>query len=151
MIVYRCTLLKHLAGALSGEGAARYGGRWNSKGMPVIYTAESRIMAVLELVIRQPIDKICADFRIVPLEIPETFVQPRLPANWKDDESISRRIGDAFLQDTGNLVIKVPSALLSNSFNYLINPLSPKLAHIKILKEEPILMDKRLLEALRKQ
>lgn len=150
MIVYRCTLLKHLGGTLSGEGAARYGGRWNSKGVPVIYTAESRIMAVLELLIRQPIDKICADFRIVPLDIPETMVQPRLPVHWKDDESISRRVGDLLLQNTANLIIKVPSALLSNSFNYLINPLSPKVAHVKILKEEPILMDKRLLEALRK-
>ena len=150
MIVYRCTLLKHLSSVLSGEGAARYGGRWNSKGIPVIYAAESRIMAVLELVIRQPIDKICADFRIMPLEIPETFVQPRLPGNWKDDEAISRRIGDELLQNTDNLIIKVPSALLANSFNYLINPLSPGVAHLKLLKEEPILMDKRLLEALRK-
>ncbi len=150
MIVFRCALLKHVTTTLTGDGAARYGGRWNSKGVPVIYTAESRIMAVLELLIRQPIDKICADFRIVPIEFTETFTQPRLPPDWKENERTSRRVGDDALQNRNNLVIRVPSALLANSFNFLINPLSTKISQVKLHKEEPILMDERLMEALRK-
>jgi RES domain-containing protein len=150
MIFYRCTLESHLDNTLSGEGASRYGGRWNSKGVPVIYTAESRIMAVLELVIRQPIDKICSDFRILPIQAPDNFMQPKIPADWKEDELITQRLGDGLLRNKDNLIIKVPSALLSNSYNYLINPLSAAIKEVKILKPELILLDDRLLQALRK-
>jgi RES domain-containing protein len=150
MILYRCSLEIHVAHTLTGEGAARYGGRWNSKGVPVIYTAESRIMAVLELVIRQPIDKICADYKIQPLDVPDEFVQPKIPPQWKEDESVTKRLGDRWLRNKDNLVIKIPSALLANSFNYLINPLCAKITDVKLLKPEPILLDNRLLEALRK-
>lgn len=149
MIVYRCTLEAHVENTLMGEGAARYGGRWNSKGIPVIYTAESRIMAILELVIRQPIDKICSDYRVVPLEIPDSVTTPKLPGRWKEDERITRKIGDDLLRK-GVFLIQVPSALISNSYNYLINPLSPEIKKVKLLAIEPILMDQRLLEALRK-
>jgi RES domain-containing protein len=150
MILYRCTLESHIDNTLSGDGASRYGGRWNSKGVPVIYTAESRIMAVLELVIRQPIDKICSDFRIVPLQAPDNFIQPKIPSGWKEDELITQKLGDTLLRNRENLIIKVPSALLSNSYNYLINPLSMAIQEVKILKPELILMDDRLLQALRK-
>jgi RES domain-containing protein len=150
MIIFRCTLESHIAGTLSGEGALRYGGRWNSKGVPVIYAAESRIMAVLELLIRQPIDKICAQYKILPLDIPDTIFQPKIPAHWKEDELVSRKLGDELLKNRNNLVIKVPSALLSNSYNYLVNPLSPKIDQVRLLSPEAILMDDRLLEALRK-
>jgi RES domain-containing protein len=150
MILYRCSLEIHLANTLSGEGALRYGGRWNSKGVPVIYTAESRIMAVLELVIRQPIDKICADYRIQPIEVPDEHIQPKIPAQWKEDESVTKRLGDQWLKNKNNLIIKVPSALLASSFNYLINPNALRIDEVKLLKNEPILLDNRLLEALRK-
>lgn len=107
-------------------------------------------MAILELVIRQPIDKVCSDFRILPISIPDEITEPKLPPDWRTDESISKRIGDHILGNKNHLVIKVPSALLSNSYNYLINPLSPAVSRIKLLKPETILMDNRLLEALRK-
>jgi RES domain-containing protein len=150
MILYRCTLESHIDNTLSGEGAFRYSGRWNSKGVSVIYTAESRIMAVLELVIRQPIDKICSDFRILPIQTPDNFIQPKIPEDWKEDELITQRLGDSLLRNKDNLIIKVPSALLSNSYNYLINPLSADIKEVKILKPELILLDDRLLQALRK-
>jgi RES domain-containing protein len=98
MIVYRCTLERHISNTLSGDGASYYGGRWNSKGVPVIYTAESRIMAVLELVIRQPIDKICSEYRILPIEAPDDVTVPKLPARWKEDDRITRKVGDDLLR-----------------------------------------------------
>jgi RES domain-containing protein len=150
MIVYRCTLEEHITGMLSGEGAARYGGRWNSKGVPVVYAAENRIMAVLELLIRQPIDKIYSDYRVLPIELPDDTFIPKLPVHWKENESITRKTGDELLRGGIHLLIKVPSALISNSYNYLINPLSPKIQKVKLLMPETILMDNRLLEALRK-
>jgi RES domain-containing protein len=150
MIVFRCSLEAHLASTLAGEGAMRYGGRWNSKGVPAIYTAESRILAVLELVIRQPIDKICAEYRILPIEVPDKVMEPKIPHRWKHDESITRKIGDSLLKDTGTLVVKIPSALLANSYNFIINPRSNQITKVKLLQPEQILMDNRLLEALRK-
>jgi RES domain-containing protein len=150
MIVFRCTLEAHIESTLTGEGALRYGGRWNSKGIAAIYTAESRILAVLELVIRQPIDKICADYRILPIEVPDKFVEPKIPQKWKQDESITRKIGDNFLKNSEHLLIKIPSVLLANSFNYIINPRSSEISQIKLLQPEQILLDRRLLEALRK-
>jgi RES domain-containing protein len=151
MIVYRCTLERHISNTLSGDGAAQYGGRWNSKGVPVIYSAESRIMAVLELVIRQPIDKICSEYRILPIEAPEDMMTvPKLPAHWKEDERVTRKIGDDLLRKGDHLLIKVPSALISNSYNYLINPFSIEIQKVRLMEPETILMDSRLLEALRK-
>ena len=150
MIVFRCSLDIHIPATLAGEGAFRYGGRWNSKGVAAIYTAESRILAVLELVIRQPIDKICSDYRLLPLDIPDNVVEPKVPQKWKQDESITRKIGDNLLRNPDNLVIKIPSALLAKSFNYIINPRCPQLSQVKMLEPEPILLDNRLLEALRK-
>jgi RES domain-containing protein len=150
MIVFRCSLDIHLESTLTGEGAMRYGGRWNSKGIAAIYTAESRILAVLELVIRQPIDKICAEYRILPIQVPDKFVEPKIPQKWKQDEAISRKIGDNLLKNQEHLLIKIPSALLANCYNYIINPRSPEISHVKLLQPEPILLDNRLLEALRK-
>lgn len=150
MIVFRCTLETHNENTLTGEGAMRYGGRWNSKGVAAIYTAESRILAVLELVIRQPIDKICADYSILPIEVPDKFVEPKIPQKWKQDESITRKIGDNLLKSSEHLLIKIPSVLLANSFNYIINPRSAEISQVRLLQPEQILLDIRLLEALRK-
>jgi RES domain-containing protein len=150
MIVFRCTLDIHIPTTLSGEGAFRYGGRWNSKGVSVIYTAESRIMSILELLIRQPIDKIASNYRILPIEIPMRFIEPDLPENWKEDPKRTQRIGDDLLKVKENLIIRVPSALLSNSYNFLINPMGDNFDKVRLLDTEPILIDQRLLTALRK-
>ncbi len=136
---------------LTGAGASMYGGRWNSIGVPAIYAAESRIMAILEIVIRQPIDKIAAEFRLIPIEIGEQIFEPVLPDKWRGDESISREIGDTILREPNTLVFKVPSALLSHSFNYVINPSHPHInTTIKVLETEKILLDDRLLSILSK-
>ena len=136
---------------LSGVGALKYGGRWNSIGVPAIYVAESRILAILEILIRQPIDKITNDFRIVPIEINGEYLTPDLPRNWKQNELISKEIGDGLLNDPETLFFKVPSALLTDSYNFVINPNHPQLTKtLKVLPPEKILMDERLLQALRK-
>ncbi len=151
MIVYRCSLEKHIVGMLYGTGAFQYGGRWNSIGTPAIYCAESRIMAILEILIRQPIDKIATDFRIIPIEIDGAYTTPTLPATWKEDFIVTREIGDALLKNPSVLAFKVPSALLAESYNFVINPIHPAIkTSIKVLKPEKILLDDRLLEALRK-
>ena len=151
MIVYRCSLDKHISGMLSGAGALKYGGRWNSIGTAAIYTAESRMMAILEILIRQPIDKIANDFRIIPVEFDGNYISPDLPKNWKKDIVITQEIGDKILNDPSILAFKVPSVLLAESYNFVINPLHPDINNlVKVLTPEKILMDDRLLKALRK-
>jgi RES domain-containing protein len=143
MIVYRCVRRKFATNPLSGEGAKELGGRFNSVGVPVVYACEHRAMAILELAIRQPISQIAEDFVIIPIEIPESNVSPTLIVGWEKNQLSTKEEGDKLLK-AGNLVIKVPSSLLNNCYNYLINPKSDKITEAKALAPEPILLDERI-------
>lgn len=150
MIVYRCSLHKW-AGDLSGTGAYLHGGRWNSPGTRVIYTAENNVLAAFEIALRVPIDQLSRNYVMTPIEIPDEagiFV-PRLARNWNLDINVARQAGDAFLKDNNHLLMKVPSALISDAFNYLINPGHPMITKVKPQPARTILFDKRLMDMIR--
>lgn len=143
MIVFRCVRRKFATNPLSGEGAKEFGGRFNSVGVPAVYASEHRAMAILELSIRQPISQIAEDFVIIPIEIPESNVLLKLNGGWEKDQDSTKAAGDKLLKE-GNLVLKVPSSLLNNCYNYLINPKSNNISKAKALEPEPILLDERI-------
>lgn len=150
MIVYRCSLRKW-AGDLSGAGSYIHGGRWNSPGTRLIYTAENNVLAAFEVALRVPLDQISRNYVMIPIEIPDEAegVAPKLPKTWNTDMNVSRQAGDAFAKEGKHLLMKVPSALISDAFNYLVNP-AHKLIE-KVIPQEPrtILFDKRLMEMIR--
>lgn len=150
MKVYRISKNKYL-NDLSGEGARLFGGRWNKKGFPMLYTSESLALSVLELLVHLDSQFVKGGFSYMELEIPEEIdieiVNPAiLNQNWRQHPPLS------FLQDYGTqwlrtqeaLVLKVPSAVLPTSSNYLINPKHPDIDKIKIIAVGDLNLDSRL-------
>lgn len=149
MILYRLTRLTY-ANDLSGAGAKSFGGRWNSKGNAMLYLASSRSLAVLEVLVHLPPSIIPNGYCMVTIEAPDDFEvvdTEELPQNWTDspDDYNLKQIGDRFLSLNKNLLLKVPSSIVTEEFNYLANPLNAAAAKLKILKTEPFSFDDRLL------
>lgn len=146
MIVYRCSTLQW-AKDISGTGASLYGGRWNNPGTFMLYTAENNILAALEIAIRIPLEQISKDYVMVPIEIPDADAYiPKLSKTWYKEQELTRTLGDNFAIQGSHLLMKVPSALISDAYNYLINPHHALARKITVKEPRSILMDKRLAE-----
>lgn len=149
MVVYRITDCKYV-NDLSGRGAALYGGRWNSKDTYIVYTAENRALALLETVVhigRIPTNGYC----IAEIEIPddsiESFPLNKLPADWATNPppDYLKVIGDNFIAANKYLMLRIPSALMIEDHNYLLNPAHPFFKKVKFVNQRQIKIDERLL------
>lgn len=150
MIVYRLARFKY-SNNLSGKGAEKTGGRWNSKGTALLYTSESRALCTAEIAVHTPLGCVPDDYVMIAVEIPDNASMKQidpddLPANWKSfpHPHATQEIGDRFVSDNKNLVLKVPSAIVQGDFNYLINPSHPDFDKIRISGSEPFEFDTRL-------
>jgi RES domain-containing protein len=149
MIVFRLSKSR-FSKDLSGRGAELVGGRWNSKGLPMLYTSSSRALCTAEIAVHCPLGIVPFDYEIIEIEIPETSIQiiqeNQLSGNWKQfpHQNFIKKIGDEFLKKNEFLVLKVPSAVVSGDFNYLINPFHATFSEVKIIKIEKFEFDKRL-------
>jgi RES domain-containing protein len=150
MILYRCALKKWIKD-LSGKGAYLHGGRWNSPGRFMVYAAENNVLAALEVALRIPLESISSDYLMISLEISGSIpiYRPKLPGNWNLQTEVTRSIGDEFIKKGKYLLMKVPSALITDSFNFLINPNHPDIKKMKLMEPRTILFDKRLMEMIR--
>lgn len=149
MLLYRITNAKY-ANDLSGNGARLYGGRWNSEGRPMIYLASSRSLAVLESLAHLSPTNLPDDIFMLIIEVANDFMEVNiktLPDNWNEypEPNILKQIGNSFLQKNEPLLLKVPSAIVKEEFNYLMNPLHPKVTEVKIISKSPFLFDRRLI------
>jgi RES domain-containing protein len=152
MIVFRLTKAKY-SHDLSGAGAEKTGGRWNSKGKPMIYTSMSRALCVSEIAVHLPLGLVPRDYQLVSIEIPEGAAileidANKLPQDWKlfPHPNSTRKFGDDFITSGMYLVLKVPSAVVEGDFNYLINPAHLDFINIKISKIEAFNFDERLFK-----
>ncbi len=139
---------KRFAQDLSGKGAELAGGRWNSKGVAVLYTAQSRALCTAELAVHLPLQIIPKDYQLITIEIPDDlpFFEPKkLPKDWDSlpHSDSTQKIGDQFVLKNQFLIMKVPSVVVQGDFNYVINPLHSLFSKIKITKTEPYNFDKR--------
>lgn len=147
MLVYRLTSRTH-ATKLDGKGAELFGGRWNTKGNPVVYTAEFRSLAVLEYRVNNPYPM--KNLVMVTIEIPDDNIQKielkALPKNWQkySYQSPTAAMGDKFLKEMKSLCLYVPSAVVPQEHNLLINPLHHKMNEVKILDHQLFLIDQRM-------
>jgi RES domain-containing protein len=138
MIVYRIGKTKY-AKDLTGEGARLNGGRWNHKFTACIYTSESKALSVLEYTVNVNIDDIPRALSITTFEIPKIGIlelkEADLPGNWKEvpAPSSTRDFGSSLLKEVNYLVIKIPSSLIPDEFNYLLNPAHFESKDFKIL------------------
>jgi RES domain-containing protein len=150
MIVYRCCSAKW-AKDITGMGSFMYGGRWNYAGTYMVYTAENNVLAALEVALRIPLEDISKDYVMIPFDVPSDaeVTEPSLPKQWYLNIEATKTIGNNFLVKGNTLLMKVPSALISDSFNYLINPAHEGIKKVKVLDPRPILFDKRLMDLIR--
>lgn len=138
MQVYRLVRKKY-ANPLSGEGAARSGNRWNSKGTALIYCAASRALAMAEVAVHLSLGLLPKDYEMVELEIPDevslmSLASANLPVGWNSFPHLlqTQRIGDKFVEATESCVLQAPSAVVPGDFNYLLNPQHRDFAQIQI-------------------
>lgn len=150
MIVYRLTK-NAFARDLSGRGAEINGGRWNNKGIALLYTAQSQALAYTELAIRLPLSMAPKDYSMVSIYIPDDasilqLTARNLPKDWRVNPhpESTRKIGDGFVQEGEYLVLSVPSAIVPGESNFLVNPHHPKANLLKIKHVEPFEFDSRL-------
>ncbi len=137
---------------LSGKGAARYGARWNSPGMEVVYTACNRSLAMAEVLVHLPLAALPHDYAMLELEVPDAvpFAQlapEQLPRNWNTfpHTSSTQRFGDDFLRKGEQLGLLVPSVVTRGDFNLLLNPAHADFQRINKISLEPFPFDERLL------
>jgi len=152
MIVYRIAKTKYISD-LSGMGARLYGGRWNHKGVGLIYTSETRALATVEYLVHVPLSMVPNDLSIASIEIPDDIVTKEipisdLPGNWRNYPSPLElaELGTRWALSNDTLLLCVPSAVVEHEFNILINPLHPDMIHVTISHIENYRFDNRLLQ-----
>jgi RES domain-containing protein len=149
MIVFRLSKSKYSAD-LSGKGAEKAGGRWNSKGVAMVYTSASRALCTTEVAVHIPLGIVPADYELVTIEIPDDSVMEvdikDLPTDWRafPHPDSTQKLGDKFVREGKYLVMKVPSVVVQGEHNLLINPKHGEAQKVRILKTEPFTFDERL-------
>ncbi len=148
MIVYRIanSLYKD---DISGMGAKIKGARWNQQGFNMLYTAENISLSTLELLVHIGLPYIKSNFHLLTIFIPDDgslreINVSKLKKNWLEDEDYTAFMGTEFLKNNINLTLKVPSAIVNEESNFLINPYHPDFKKVKIKKSNPYIFDKRL-------
>lgn len=152
MILYRLTKKKY-RNDFSGIGAEIAGGRWNSIGNAVLYTAANRALCTAEIAVHTPLGIVPKDYYLISIEIPKNakikeVESSDLPKNWKTFPHIpsTKKIGDEFIKQSEFLILKVPSAVIQGEYNYLINPNHIDFKNINIKSSELFEFDKRLFK-----
>lgn len=152
MVVWR--IARQPYQALDGEGARLYGGRWNSPGRPVIYTSESLSLAALEYLVH--VDPLTTPNDLVAMEIEvpheaglgagataDRFTDP----DWRDYPAPDwqAELGDEWLGDGTFLWLAMPSAIVPDERNVLVNPRHVRMRDVRVVSTRPFGFDKRLL------
>ena len=113
---------------LSGEGAFRFGGRWNRPGRPAVYLGSSLALASMELLVHLKTSDVLRTYRKMPVFIPERLVmhikEDELPNDWARPalHPITQDIGDRWLEGAESAVLQVPSAVVIGETNFIVNP-----------------------------
>jgi RES domain-containing protein len=136
--------------AFSGEGAFRYGGRWNSRGVPAVYLGGNPSISALEIVVNtdDSEDLYRIPYVLIPVDFDESLVtRPQsLPDDWKQDPPppSCAAVGDEWLRSDRSAVLEVPSAVIALERNFILNPLHKDFPQITIGKPQAFEFDSRL-------
>ena len=123
--------------AYTSDGARVHGGRWNSKGVALVYTAGSLALASIEMIVNLPAPKLLKKFVRISAQISPDFVaelsEADLPEDWNSRpiSPSTRAIGDHWVRKRSTAVLRVPSIVVPDEFNYLLNPSHPDFAKIQ--------------------
>jgi RES domain-containing protein len=150
--VWRLVRRHRLTDAFAGEGSRLFGGRWNSRGVRIVYTSSSLALAQLEYLVRATIHHPATDVLSISATIPddvavESVQRKGLPSNWRQfDPPVDAlcHIGDRWVASGSSAVLRVPSAIVPSEDNYLLNPEHQDFVRVAIDKEMDVELDVRL-------
>jgi RES domain-containing protein len=151
MRVYRLIRARWVSQALTGEGARRYGSRWNPKGVPMVYTASTLSLAALEALVHFAIDTAPLDYVALAIRVPDDAVErvadKQLPPDWHATPAPAacQELGARWAAGARSVGLAVPSAVVPSENNILLNPLHPDFPKVTLEKQEPFLFDSRLV------
>lgn len=151
MRVFRIAKARYI-NDLSGAGARWNGGRWNNKGIGIIYTSLSRALATVEYLVHASMSILPRNLRIATLEIPNRNVPDvvdvtDLPAHWRQYPPPPElaEIGSNWALSNRTLLLQVPSVVVEHEYNILINPAHPEMREVNIVDVQPYRLDDRLM------
>ncbi|MFV0336992.1 MAG: RES family NAD+ phosphorylase [Chthoniobacterales bacterium] len=148
---YRMVAPRWERNAFSGEGARKFGGRWNSPGRPLVYVGGSRALTALEMLVHltSPLSRV-KEYRMIEVCIPSECVvhypASILPKDWRESPAgkSTQEIGDDWLAAGAHLALSVPSAVIPEEINVLINPLHPDVSKLEYSPPKSFYFDPRL-------
>jgi len=137
---------------LDGEGARRFGGRWNGAGVAVVYTSSTLALAVLELLVHVDPEEMPTDLVALCIEGPDSASPHRvppeaLPPHWRRvlDHPACRQAGEDWVREGQSPLLRVPSAIVPEEENVLLNPAHPEAARFVVTARRAFALDPRLL------
>jgi len=150
MRAFRIVKKRHALTAFSGDGARAFGGRWNFPGIPMVYAAHTRALAALESLAHYGGAERRMQFVTFEIEIPDNLAMyldaTGLPRDWRADEPShsTQALGSEWQRGAGSAALVVPSALVPQECNVLLNPEHPDIDKIMVTYPEPFTFDARL-------
>ena len=147
---------RHAASAFRGDGARLAGGRWNSPGVSMVYTAGNPALAMLEMLVHLQAQELLNHYVLFEVSFDERLVTKLavkdLPKTWRKSppSTTIQRIGDTWIADRKSAVLRVPSAVLPIEWNYLLNPAHPDFKRITTGPKRPVQFDPRLVKMMSK-
>lgn len=149
MRVWRICLRRYRV--FDGQGARHYGGRWNHAGTPIVYTSGSLSLAALELFVYVDIDMAPTRLAAIAADIPEdleteTIDAGKLPKNWRTypaPEAL-KNLGTAWAARRTSAILAIPSAVIPEEHNYLLNPRHSDFSQIHVHEPIPFRFDPRM-------
>jgi len=143
LTVWRIVTRRFKDSAFNGEGAKVYGGRWNKKGIPIVYTAATQSLAMLEMLIQD--EPLRAHYVMIPAHIPS---QIEIIHASSDASDTAFEFGTNWAKNNTTAVLIVPNAIIPSEKNYLLNPLHPDFHKIIIGQPADFITDPRLLSKI---
>jgi RES domain-containing protein len=150
MRFWRICRKRYASEAATGEGARLYGGRWNSRGVRVVYASTSLALGAIETFVNLEPNLRPKDLVSIAGEVPEGVEILKvdlatLPANWnRSREEVLRKVGDAWISEGLTVALLVPSAAIHGEWNLLLNPEHKEFAKVKFEAPEPFEFDLRM-------
>ena len=139
--------------SLTGDGAVRTPGRWHTRGRRVVYCAQSPAAALLEILVHFEIDiqDLPVRYRLLKIQVPDDVQFERvsvddLPKDWPERTEVTRAVGDGWLTNGSAALLSVPSAIVPETFNVLLNPAHQDARGIVIVQTGEHAIDPRLLK-----
>lgn len=148
---WRITKRQHAKTAFTGSGARKYGGRWNSPGTSIVYTAETQSLAVLEMLVHLEQPDLLQRYVLIGVQIDSSFIEKldrsRLPRDWRAEPAPIelRAIGDGWITSNTSVALQVPSVLVPAENNLLLNPAHADFQKLVVGAPVSFVLDHRLV------